>query len=32
MVALAETPDNWKWKYPVFPIKALPVDSGKVPS
>lgn len=27
MVPLAQTPDNWKWKYPVFPIIAMPLDS-----
>jgi len=28
MLPIAETPDNWKWKYPVFPIKVLPADTA----
>ena len=27
MVAVGETPDNWKWKYPIIPIKSLPIQN-----
>jgi electron transport complex protein RnfB len=28
MEPVAETPDNWKWKYPVIPIKVMPADGS----
>ena len=27
MVAVGETPDNWKWKYPIIPIKSLQIQN-----
>ena len=29
MLPIPETPENWRWKYPVIPIKALAINSGK---
>jgi electron transport complex protein RnfB len=28
MLPIAENPDNWKWKYPVIPIIAVPSNSN----
>ena len=30
MQPIEETPDNWKWKYPVIPIKAVSAAGEKV--
>jgi electron transport complex protein RnfB len=30
MEPVAETPDNWKWKYPIIPIRALPLSEVKL--
>ena len=27
METIGETPDNWKWKYPIIPIKSLPIQN-----
>jgi electron transport complex protein RnfB len=30
MEPIAETPDNWKWKYPIIPIRSLPLSEAKL--
>jgi electron transport complex protein RnfB len=30
MLPIPETPDNWRWKYPIIPIKALAFNIGEV--
>ncbi len=30
MLPIAETPDNWRWQYPIIPIKAIAFAAGEV--
>ncbi|MBC7755662.1 MAG: electron transport complex subunit RsxB [Bdellovibrio sp.] len=32
METVGETPDNWKWKYPMIPIKSMPITSLAIES